>query len=110
MAAALGVGDVEAQTAVFGPANPFYAASTLPFGAPDFTRIKDEHYQPAIEAGIAEQRREIETIAEQKAAPTFENTLVAMEKSGRLLARVMGVFGGVTAANTVFCECVSGTA
>ena len=97
MAAALGV--AEAQSA-FGPANPFYAASTLPFGAPDFSRIKDADYQPAIEAGIAEQRKEIEAIAEQTSAPTFDNTLVAMEKSGRLLARVMGVFGGVTAANT----------
>jgi peptidyl-dipeptidase Dcp len=100
MAAALGVAEAGAQDMAFGKANPFYAASTLPFGAPDFARIKDGDYQPAIEAGIAEQRREVEAIADQSAAPTFDNTLVAMEKSGQLLARVMLVFNGITSANT----------
>ena len=84
----------------FGPSNPFYAPSTLPFHAPPFDKIKDEDYQPAIEAGMAEELREIEAIAENPAAPTFENTLVAMQKSGQLLRRTMAVFGAVSAANT----------
>ncbi len=64
----------------FGPDNPFYAPSTLPFHAPPFDKIKDGDYQPAIEAGMAEQRREIRAIADNPAPPTFENTFVAMEK------------------------------
>ena len=84
----------------FGPANPFYAASTLPFQAPPFNKIKDADYQPAIEAGIAQQMKETEAIANNSAAPTFENTIVAMEKTGQLLNRVSQVFGGVTSANT----------
>jgi peptidyl-dipeptidase Dcp len=89
-----------AQAQAFGPGNPFYAASTLPYQAPDFTRIKDADYQPAIEAGIAELRREIDAIADSGAKPTFENTLVAMEKSGQLLARVTQVFDALAQANT----------
>src|SRR6266446_7748936 len=73
--------------APFGPANPFYAPSTLPFEAPPFDKIKDGDYQPAIEAGTAEQLREIDAIAADPAPPTFENTLVAFEKSGQLLRR-----------------------
>ena len=71
----------EAQAA-FGPANPFYAPSTLPFHAPPFDKIKDSDYQPAIEAGIAQQLEEIRAIAINPAEPTFENTLVAIEKAG----------------------------
>ena len=88
------------QPASFGPSNPFYAPSTLPFHAPPFDKIHDSDYQPAIEAGMAQQRIEINAIANDPAAPTFENTIVAVERSGQLLTRVMGVFGGVTAANT----------
>ncbi len=83
----------------FGPNNPFYAASTLPFHAPPFDKIKDSDYQPAIDAGMAEQRQEIRAIADNPAPPTFENTLVAMEKTGQLFNRVMGAFNGVTGAN-----------
>jgi peptidyl-dipeptidase Dcp len=83
-----------------GSANPFYAPSTLPFHAPDFNKIKDDDYQPAIEAGIAQNLEEIRAIADNPEAPTFENTFVAMEKSGRLIDRVMEVFNGVTQANT----------
>jgi peptidyl-dipeptidase Dcp len=72
----------------------------LPFGAPPFDRIKDEDYQPAIEAGMAQQLAEINSIANNPAAPTFDNTLVALERSGRLLARASAVFNGVTEANT----------
>jgi peptidyl-dipeptidase Dcp len=84
----------------FGPSNPFYAPSTLPFHAPPFDKIKDDDYQPAIEAGMAEELAEIQAIADNPAAPTFENTLVAMEKTGQLLQRVLAAFGAVTAANT----------
>jgi peptidyl-dipeptidase Dcp len=93
---------VAAQTAEagFGPGNPFYAASTLPFQAPPFDRIKDSDYQPAIEAGMAEQLKEMQAIADNPAAPTFENTLVAMEKAGALFQRAMAAFSGVTGANT----------
>jgi len=83
----------------FGPQNPFYAPSTLPFQAPPFDKIKDADYQPAIEAGMAQQRKEMQAIADNPAQPTFENTIVAMEKTGRLLDRVMGAFGAVTSAN-----------
>jgi peptidyl-dipeptidase Dcp len=71
----------------------------LPFQAPPFDKIKDSDYQPAIEAGMTQQRAEVRTIADNPAPPTFENTIVAIEKSGRLFNRVMQVFGGVTGAN-----------
>jgi peptidyl-dipeptidase Dcp len=89
-----------ANSADFGPSNPFYAASTLPFGAPPFDKIKDADYQPAIEAGMAHELAEIGKIADDPAAPTFENTLVAMERGGRLLARAWAAFSGVNQANT----------
>ncbi len=89
-----------AQGGAFGPSNPFYAASKLPFQAPPFDRIKDADYQPAIEAGIAESLKENQAIADNPAAPTFDNTIVAMEKTGQLLNRVTLVFFGVTQANT----------
>jgi len=81
-------------------ANPFATASTLPFQAPPFDRIKDADYQPAIEAGMRQQIAEIEAIANQKDAPTFANTIEAMERSGQLLNRVGSVFGAITSANT----------
>ena len=81
-----------AQDAAFGPSNPFYAPSTLPFHAPHFDKIKDSDYQPAIEAGMAQMLDETRAIANNPAPPTFENTIVAMEKTGQLLDRVMHVF------------------
>ena len=66
----------QAADAQFGPQNPFYAPSTLPFQAPPFDKIKDADYQPAIEAGMAEQKKEMEAIANNPAAPTFENTFI----------------------------------
>jgi peptidyl-dipeptidase Dcp len=72
----------------------------LPFHAPDFNKIKDSDYQPAIEAGLAQLLAETRAIADNPAAPTFENTIVAKEKSGQLLDRVINVFLGVTGANT----------
>jgi peptidyl-dipeptidase Dcp len=84
----------------FGPGNPFYAPSSLPFHAPPFDKIHDSDYQPAMEAGMAQQLAEIQAIANSPDAPTFENTLVALEKSGRLLDRVMSIFNAITGANT----------
>ncbi|MES2405543.1 MAG: M3 family metallopeptidase, partial [Pseudomonadota bacterium] len=81
-------------------ANPFYKASTLPFQAPDFSKIKDSDYQPAMEEGMRQQSAEIDKIANNPAAPTFDNTLVAMEKSGQMLTRVMLAFSTVAGANT----------
>lgn len=83
----------------FGPSNPFYSASTLPFQAPPFDRIKDEDYQPAIEAGMQQQRAEIQAIAVNSAKPTLENTLVPMETGGLLLARAQAAFSAVSQAN-----------
>src|SRR5579875_1186906 len=79
--------------------NPFAKPSTLPFQAPRFDLIKDSDYQPAIEAGIAEQAAEIARIANNKAAPTFDNVIGAMERSGRLLDRATSTFFGVVQAN-----------
>jgi peptidyl-dipeptidase Dcp len=90
----------QAATASFGPSNPFYAASTLPFQAPPFDQIKDSDYQPAIDAGLAQQLKETGAIADNPDAPTFDNTLVALEKSGQLIDRVMLVFNCITSANT----------
>ena len=80
--------------------NPFFSVSSLPFQAPPFDRIEDADFQPALEAGMAQQLKEIAAIADQSAEPTFENTVVAMERSGELLGRVQRVFSALTGANT----------
>ncbi|MGH8163825.1 MAG: M3 family metallopeptidase, partial [Rhodanobacteraceae bacterium] len=80
--------------------NPFYNASTLPMLAPDFAKIKDADYQPAIEEGMRQQMAEIGKIANNPDPPTFDNTLAAMEKSGQMLNRTMMTFSLVTGANT----------
>jgi len=80
--------------------NPFMHASTLPFQAPDFTKIKDSDFAPAFEEGFSEQLEKIKEIALNSEAPTFENTLVALEKSSQLLRRVNGVFNMLSGANT----------
>ena len=79
---------ITAFGAEFGPTNPFYSPSKLPFQAPPFDKVKNADFEPALEAGMAEQRKEMDAIANSSAAPTFENTMVAMEKSGQLLQRV----------------------
>ena len=84
----------------FGPGNPFYAVSTLPYQAPAFDKIKDADYQPALEAGMAEQLKEVDAIANDPASPTFENTFVPLEKSGQLFYRALYVFNAVTQANS----------
>ena len=81
-------------------AGPFDAPSPLPYHAPQFDKIKDSDYAPAFAQGIKEQQAEIDAIAGNSAAPTFENTIVAMEKSGRMLDRVSETFFNVQQANT----------
>ena len=78
----------------------FAEPSNLPFQAPDFSKIKESDYEPAIEQGIAIQLAEVDAIANNPDAPTFENTFVALEKSGAMLTRVIYVFGALTSANT----------
>ncbi|HVP55210.1 MAG TPA: peptidyl-dipeptidase Dcp [Candidatus Eisenbacteria bacterium] len=90
----------EAAAAAFGPQNPFFAPSTLPFQAPPFDKITDTDYQPAIEAGMAEQLKEIQAIADNPQPPTFDNTFIPFEKSGQLLERATTAFFLVSAANT----------
>jgi len=80
--------------------NPLFSESTLPFHAPDFDAIKVEHYRPAFEAGMEQELEEIKEIANNPEPPTFENTIVAMEKSGRLLERTASVFYNLTSSNT----------
>ncbi len=80
--------------------NPFFAPSKLPLQAPAFDKIKNSDFKPAIEEGMLQQAAEIEKIANNPAAPTFQNTLVAMEKSGLLLKRVSQVFNVFTGAYT----------
>jgi len=80
--------------------NPFFSPSTLPFGAPPFDRITDADYLPAIETGMARQLKELDAIANNPAPPTFQNTFVTMEKSGRMLQRVLLTFSAVSQANT----------
>jgi len=80
--------------------NPFFVESGLPFSLPPFDQIDDVHYHPAFERGMAVQLAEIEAIANTLEAPTFENTIVQMERSGRLLTRVSNVFFSLTSADT----------
>ncbi|WP_426263814.1 M3 family metallopeptidase [Sphingomonas sp. PWP1-2] len=87
----------------FAPAqaeNPFAQRSTLPYQAPPFDKIQDGDYQPAIEQGIAESLAEVRAIADNPAAPTFDNTIIAMERQGQMLARAQAAFGQVAQANT----------
>ena len=95
----LGCGPSEKPKAPSRP-NPFAHASTLPFQAPDFRNIRDSDYQPAIEEGMRRQMAEVLAIANQGAPPTFDNTIVALEKSGRMLDRVLETFYAVVQANT----------
>jgi peptidyl-dipeptidase Dcp len=84
----------------FSSANPFAQPSSLPYQAPAFDRIRNGDYQPAIEEGMRRQRAELDSIARQPASPTFENTIVALERTGELLTRVLKVFASVVQANT----------
>jgi len=89
-----------AASATLPASSPFAKPSTLPFQTPDFSRIKDSDYLPALLAGMAEQKREVLAIANNPAPPTFANTIVAMERSGQLLERANLAFSAVNGANT----------
>jgi peptidyl-dipeptidase Dcp len=80
--------------------NPFAAPSPLLYQAPDFRRIRNTDFQPAIEEGMRQQLAEVAAILRDPAVPTFENTILPLERSGQLLARVQRVFGGLTGSNT----------
>ena len=79
--------------------NPLMQPSTLPYNAPDFSKIKGDYYLPAIQAAIAAQRQEIKKITDNKQKPTFANTILAYERSGQMLNRVTGIFNCVTEAD-----------
>jgi peptidyl-dipeptidase Dcp len=80
--------------------NPFLAPYGTPFETPPFDRIKPEHFLPAIQQGMAEQKAEIRAITMVRSVPTFENTIVAYDRSGALLERASGVFGALRGAIT----------
>ena len=80
--------------------NPFMTESKLQYQAPEFDKIKDEHFQPAFEYGLKQQLFEIQQIANNTDAPTFENTILALENSGEVLKRAATVFFNFTSANT----------
>ncbi|WEO75816.1 M3 family metallopeptidase [Cryobacterium sp. SO2] len=80
--------------------NPFLAPSTLPYQLPPFAEIRDEHYRPAFDAGMAEQLAEIAAITADPAEPTIENTLVALERSGQVLTRVATVFFSLSSSDS----------
>lgn len=80
--------------------NPFLTKSTLPYSAPDFTKIRTVHYEPAMMQGLKEQEEAIKNIVENVDEPTFENTIVALEKSGELLDRATTVFYAMSSAHT----------
>jgi len=102
--AALAVGLASALRAADTPApaaaNPLLTESTLPFHYPPFDLIKSEHFAPAFEIGMDEQLKEVEAIARNPEAPTFDNTIVALERAGRTLDRAQTIFFNLTGANT----------
>ncbi|EKY3242936.1 peptidyl-dipeptidase Dcp [Cronobacter dublinensis] len=79
---------------------PFSSASALPYEAPPFNAITDQHYRPAFDEAVHQKRAEVEAIAAEPAAPTFENTYLALERSGAMLSRVTSVFFAMTSAHT----------
>lgn len=80
--------------------NPLFSESTLPYGAPDFSKLNDHHYKPALLKGIEEQQNAVQAIANSEEEPTFENTVLALEKSGELLERASQVFYALTGSHT----------
>lgn len=92
--------DKAAMPAEAAHENPFFAESPLPLHFPQFDKIKDTDFAPAFDRGMADQTKEIQAIADSTEAPTFDNTILAMERSGQLLGRAARVFGNLTSANT----------
>src|SRR3954470_7737561 len=87
-------------TAQLPASNPFAAPSTLLYQAPDFSRIHNADFQPAIEEGMRRQLAEVAAIWRNPDPATFDNTILPLERSGALLARVQRVFGGLGQSNT----------
>jgi len=98
--ALLNAAQITAVSAADSSNNPLMAESELPFHYPAFDKIKDESFAPAIEAGMREQLKEIEPIANSSEKPTFDNTVVALEKTGRLLDRAETTFSNLNSCNT----------
>jgi peptidyl-dipeptidase Dcp len=98
--ALLNVAQITAVFAADLKDNPLAAESVLPYQYPPFDKIKDEHFVPAIEAGMREQLKEIEPIANDSEKPTFDNTIVALERTGRLLDRAERTFSNLNACDT----------
>src|SRR4029077_20167758 len=96
----LNVGQITAMFASDLKDNPFEAESVLPYQYPVFDKIKDEHFVPAIEAGMRDQLAEVEPIANNPEKPTFDNTIVALERTGRLLDRAQRTFSNLNACDT----------
>ena len=105
--------NASAQTAAADPAvaaqpapadrqqsNPLFVESPLPLRYPQFDKLRDEHFAPAFDAGMAQELQEIDAIVDQRAAPTFENTILALEKSGRLLSNARRIFANLNGTDT----------
>jgi len=80
--------------------NPLFVESPLPLRYPQFDKLKDEHFAPAFDAGMAQELQEIDAIVNQRSMPTFENTILAMEKSGKLLSNARRIFGNLNGTDT----------
>jgi peptidyl-dipeptidase Dcp len=91
---------VSVWPALAADANPFFQEWKTPFGVPPFEQIKDQHFLPAIQKGIEEQRREVKAITGDPRAPTFANTIEALDNAGDLLEKVQGVFSNLVGAET----------
>src|ERR1051326_2462288 len=96
----LNVAQITAVSAADPTTNPLLKESSLPFKFPPFDKIKNEDFKPAIEAGMREQLKEIDPIANNSVKPTFDNTIVALEKTGRTLDRAERIFSNLNACNT----------
>ena len=99
-AAPAAIAATAAPAAAVSAQNPLLKASPLPFQMPQFGLIKDAHYAPAFTEGMKRQLAEVNAIANNRQAPTFENTIVAMERTGQLLHRVSSIFSNMTSTNT----------
>lgn len=87
-------------TAALAASSPFAQISSLPYNLPPFDKIKDSDYKPSFQAGMAQQRQEVSAIAANPAAPSFDNTILPLERSGQMLTRVADVFFNLVSANT----------
>src|SRR5919197_4719947 len=96
----LAAAQITAVLAADSDDNPFATESALPYHYPPFDKLKDDHFVPAMEAGMREQLKEIEPIANNAEKPTFENTIVALERTGRLLDRAERTFDNLNACDT----------